>query len=67
MLSPFKVQVYLKLPPYYIYFNRIYWPIQNHLTNEDGFVTFEQSNREHDQITIEERHARLRNMVNLTN
>ena len=24
-----------------------------------GFVTFEQSNREHDQITVEERHARL--------
>ena len=33
--------------------------------NVHGFVTFEQSNREHDQITDEERHARLRNMVNL--
>ena len=30
-------------------------------------IQFEQSNREHDQITVEDRHKRLRIMASLTN
>ena len=36
------------------------WP------NVDGFVTFEQLNWKHEHITVDESHARIRNMVNLT-
>ena len=41
-------------------------PIQPIRQNVDGFVTFEQSNREHEQIIVQKRNARLRIMVNLT-
>ena len=36
-------------------------------TEYTGPIQFEQSDREHDQITVEDRHKRLRNMVSLTN
>ena len=36
-------------------------------TEYTGPIEFEQSKREHDQITVEERHTRLRNMVSPTN
>ena len=64
ILSPCKNQVYLTFPPYYMQ-TEYTSPNQTYeiKINVHGFVTFEQSNREHDQITVEEieRHARLPN------
>ena len=55
ILSLCKTQGYLKLLSYFMQ------------TEYTGPIQFEQSNREHDQITVKDGHKRLRNMVSKTN